>query len=274
MTRLKGEDVKDIGKQLKDYDISLVKITGLTLREIARRAVGISEEEMNGPLAGRRVAVIPITCGGGIIEGFVETVGKILNHIGANVFQSRAADLGGFAEAIEQGADILFCADDERFVALNLALRKVVDNTEATARGYVEALEHAVGGLNGQEVLVIGGAGRLGWNAVLFLLKKGARVSVYDADRDRLLLRSRGYDVMVEHNLEEALKKHLIFFDASPAPDLIRPEHIKPETIIAAPGIPLGLTEDAYVLVQDRLIHDPLQMGVATMFVEAISTPL
>lgn len=271
MTRLKGEDIKNIGKQLKDYDISLVKKTGLPLREIARRAVGISGEEMNRALARRRATVIPIAAGQGIIEGFGEAVREILHHMGANVFQSTATDVGGVAEAIERGADILFCADDERFIAVNLRLRKVVDNREATARGYVEVLEHAVGSLKDREVLVIGGAGRLGWNAVLFLEKKGAHVSIYDLDQGRLVSLVRDRKILVETDLEKALRRHHIFFDASPATDLIRVEHIKPETMIAAPGIPLGLSHEAYLMIQGRLIHDPLQIGVATMLAEAIS---
>jgi pyrrolysine biosynthesis protein PylD len=274
MTRLNEQLIKNIGGTLEAYDASLVKKTGLTLKQIAMQAGGLSEERMKDALRSNRVAVVPVTWGQGRIKGFVEAIREILNHIGVNVFQSKATDIAGFAEAIGKGADIIFCADDERFIALNLPLKRVVDNAEATARGYVEALGCAAGGLNGRDVLVIGGAGQVGWNAVLWLKKKGAHVSVYDDDQDRLLLRSRGHDVMVEHNLGETLEKHLIFFDASPATDIIRVEHIQPETVIAAPGIPLGLSDEAYSIIIERLIHDPLQIGVATMLAEAISIPL
>jgi pyrrolysine biosynthesis protein PylD len=77
----------------------------------------------------------------------------------------------------------------------------------------------------------------------------------------------------VERDLEEALRRHSIFFDASPAADIIRSEHIQPQTLIAAPGIPLGCTTEAYGLVKDRLIHDPLQIGVATMLAEVVQNP-
>jgi len=41
--------------------------------------------------------------------------------------------------------------------------------------------------------------------------------------------------------------------------------------IISAPAIPLGLTENALKKLPSRnLIHDPLQLGVATMALESI----
>ena len=269
MTRLKKEHIRDIGKELDAYDVGLVRKTGLTLKEIAIRAVGITEKEMNTVVSSNTVAVIPITWGQGLIEGFVDAVQKILIHIGAKVFQSTAVNIAGFAEAIKKGADIVFFADDDRFIALNLHLKRVVDNTEATARGYATALELMAGSLSGQEVLVIGGAGQVGWNAVLFLEKKGAKVSAFDLDQDKMesLVKERG--IMMEKNLKEALSRHNVFFDASPATDIIQGAHIRPDTFIAAPGIPLGLSKEAYFLVKERLIHDHLEIGVATMFVDA-----
>ena len=73
----------------------------------------------------------------------------------------------------------------------------------------------------------------------------------------------------MEKNLEEALGRYTVFFDASTAANIIEAKHIKPETLIAAPGMPLGLTDEAYSLVEQRLIHDVLEIGVAAMFVHA-----
>jgi len=270
MTRLKEEDIKAIGHNLSAYDAHLTKMTGLTLKQIAMRATGLDEKEMSDALASTIVGVIPISSGQGIIKSFTEGVREILNYLGAKTFQSEMFDIGGLSEAVDRGASIIFCADDQKFIALNLSLKKVVDNAEATARGYVEALEAAAKSLEGKEVLVIGGAGKVGWNAAIGLKKKGAYVSIYDIDLGRLSSLNTNYVVRVEKDLEKALEKYRILFDASPVKDLIGAEHIKSETIIAAPGIPLGLTEEAYALVRDRLIHDPLQIGVATMLAEAL----
>ena len=271
MTRLRSTDIKHIGHTLNDYDASLQKKTGYPLRGIAVQAAGISERAMEEGLKAHRVAVVPVATGEGILEGFVEAVCQILTHLGAEAFITTGTDVQGFAEAMEKGATVLFCADDDRFVALRFAPRKVVDNTEATARGFVTALDLMAGGLRERKVLVIGGAGRVGWKATSLLKDKGTQISVFDIDQLRLETLTRGSNVRVETNLEESLMRHRFFFDASPGADLIRAEHIRPDTLIAAPGIPLGVTEEAYPLVQERLIHDPLQIGVATMLAEVVA---
>ena len=270
MTRLRSTDIKDIGCALHDYDASLLKKTGHPLRGIAIQAAGISERAMEEGLAAHRVAVAPVTTGEGIIEGFAEAVCQILTHLGAEAFVTTGTDVQGLAEAMGKGATILFCADDDRFVALGFAPRKVIDNTDATARGFVAALDLMAGGLRDRKVLVIGGAGRVGWKAASFLKHKGAQVSAFDIDQHKLESLAMGSNIRVEAELEKSLMRHRFFFDASPAADLIRAKHIRPDTLIAAPGVPLGLTEEAYPLVQERLIHDPLQIGVATMLAEVL----
>jgi pyrrolysine biosynthesis protein PylD len=46
---------------------------------------------------------------------------------------------------------------------------------------------------------------------------------------------------------------------------MIKAHHITSETYVSAPGVPLGLDKDARGKISDRLLHDPLQIGVATM---------
>jgi pyrrolysine biosynthesis protein PylD len=270
MTRLREEDLRSIGKDLNAYDAELVKKTGLNLKGIALRAVGIAEDQMDAALSAHNVAAIPITSGQGRIGGFAETVGEILRHMGASVIRTSAVDVEGMAEAIERGAGIIFLADDRRFIAMNLPLKRAVDNGEATARGYGTALELMAGTLRDKRVLVIGAAGNVGWHAVGFLIARGAKVSAYDPDQDRLHALAPGVQVEVVRNLDKSLREHTIYLDASPAADIIQAKYIGPETTISAPGIPLGVTQEAYGLVQERLIHDPLQIGVATMLAESI----
>ena len=269
MTRLKKEDIMDVIQKLPAYEADLVRKTGLSLKEIASRSIEGSEEKVRAAIGSHTVAVVPITSGQGVIENFVEAVEGILIHIGVNAFKTRDSDIAGLAEGIEKGADIVFLADDNRFIALNFPLMRIIDNAEATAKGYVSALEAMAGDLSQRQVLVIGGAGRVGWNAVLSLKKKGAKVAAFDPNQDRMELLVKEHEITVERNLEEALSRYTVFFDASPAANIIQARHIKPETFIAAPGIPLGLSEEAYFLVKGRLIHDVLEIGVATMFVHA-----
>ena len=271
MTRLREENLKFIGKDLNSYDADLAKKTGLNLKGIALRAVGISEGQMDAALSAHTIAAIPITSGEGRIGGFTETVGEILAHIDASLIQTSAVDVEGMAEAIDRGAEIIFLADDRRFIAVNLSLKRVVDNGEATARGYGTALELLAGTLRDKGVLVIGAAGNVGWHAVRFLLARGAKVSAYDLDQDRLNALVPGVRVEVVRDLDKSLREHTLYFDASPAADIIPAKYVGAETIISAPGIPLGVSKEAYEMVKERLIHDPLQIGVATMLAEAIS---
>ena len=266
---LTEKDVTQLPERLPAYEAELVKKTGLSLREIAIRSMEVSEEALTAAIASHTVAVVPITAGGGVVGNFSEAVRGILAYLDVNVFKTRDSDVAGVAEGVERGADIVFFADDNRFVALNLPLRKVTDNAEATARGYVTALEAMAGGLSQRGVLVVGGAGQVGWNAVLALESKGAKVAACDIDQQRMDSLAKGHEVIVERNLEEAVSRYTVFFDASPAADIIEAKYIKPETLVAAPGMPLGLTDEAYSLVKQRLIHDMLEIGVAAMFVHA-----
>lgn len=266
---LTEKDVAHLPERLPAYDAELVKKTGLSLREIAIRSTEVSEEALTAAIASHTVAVVPVTAGQGVVGNFSEAVRGILSYLGVDVFKTRESDVAGVAEGIEKGADIVFFADDNRFVALNLPLRRVTDNAEATAKGYVTALEAMAGDLSQREVLVIGGAGRVGWSAVLALKSKGARVAACDLKQQKIESLAKGHEVIVEGNLEEALGRYTVFFDASPAANIIEAKHIRPETLIAAPGMPLGLTDEAYSLVERCLIYDVLEIGVATMFVYA-----
>jgi pyrrolysine biosynthesis protein PylD len=58
--------------------------------------------------------------------------------------------------------------------------------------------------------------------------------------------------------------------DATPAAEIIDAEFISPQTFLTAPGMPLGLDRDALKKISDRLLHDPLQIGVATMGMAAV----
>ena len=76
-------------------------------------------------------------------------------------------------------------------------------------------------------------------------------------------------EVMLEENLDTALPKYKLLFDASPARNIIREEHITPDTYLAAPGVPLCVNDHILLKLSDRIIHDRLQIGVATMLYSA-----
>lgn len=272
MTRLKQNDVVSIATMLVEYNAELVRMTGCSLRELAVHAVGreVSEDLAEKP----QVAVIPMTCGQGIIEGFVESVASIISYLGFKVVITKSRDAGGVAEAVQNGSEILFMADDDHFVAVNLRTGKVSDNGEATGKGYVAGLVHMCSGLMGKKVLVIG-AGPVGSSAALALLRSGAEVAIYDIDllaSQRLseTIIKQGYTISLEAELDGALARHCIIVDACPAGEFIMLRHISEDTIIAAPGIPLGVEAVGIEKLSNRLLHDPLQIGVATMLFEVL----
>jgi pyrrolysine biosynthesis protein PylD len=269
MTRLSSEMISGMNDTIAAYDNELIQKTGLTLRQIAAGAAGVSEEALCLAFKTERVAVIPVTSGKGVIEGFTQAVQVITHHLGCPSFITDRCDAAGLAEGIEKGATIVFLADDIRFIAINLSQKRVIDNDVATGWIFAYALDSCAGGLHGRDVLLIG-AGQVGENALCALERLGAKVGVFDIDRPKAQLLADKFEMKLEENLSDAMDRYTLLFDASPAPDIIHPEHIKPETIIAACGIPIGLSDEARSLVEERLIHDPLQLGTAAMLAMAV----
>ncbi len=269
MTRLTSELISGMSETLAVYDVVLVQKTGLTLRQIAARTAGMSEEILCQAFDSEHVAVIPVTAGQGIIKGFTQAVEGIIEYLGCPCFITANSDAAGLAEGIEKGATIVFLADDNRFIAINLTHKRVIDNAEATGWSYAYALDACAGGLKGRNVLLIG-AGRVGENALYALHRLGANVGIFDIDTQRTRFLTSKFSISEEEDLSAALNRYTLFYDASPAPDIIHAEHLKPDTAIAACGIPIGVSDEARNLIEERLIHDALQLGTAAMFAMAI----
>jgi pyrrolysine biosynthesis protein PylD len=270
VTRLTTADIRTIADDLADYDADLVARTGHSLRGIACCAAGINEAQFDRTVGNLLVAVIPVTSGEGLIGKFCDAVKSISCHLGANTFITHATDVAGLAEAFEKKTDIVLMSDDDRFIALYTHRCRVIDNADATGNGYVAGLNLMTGGLKDRDVLVIG-CGPVGFAAAESLVRTGARVSVYDiapSNSQNLAAKIKSAcdsDIIIEYDLEAALSEHRLIIDASPAADIIKAHHITPDTYISAPGVPLGLSDKARLKISGRLLHDPLQIGVATM---------
>ena len=277
MTRIKTLDIADIGDSLDRYDTELLVKTGCTLQGIACRAARVEEKIARDLIASTKVGVIPMTCGQGVIDGFTETVQQITAHLGFNTFVTRLTDVGGLAEAVNKKSDLIMLSDDDRFVAINVKSRRVVDNADATGKGYAMGLNLMAGDLRAKNVVVIG-CGSVGRSAAIGLIRLGAAVSVYDihpARCDQLAREIKDLldaEIRIEKELNSALTRYRCIIDASPAANFINEGHITRDTYISAPGMPSGLSPGARSKIADRFLHDPLQIGVATMVVEAVKT--
>jgi pyrrolysine biosynthesis protein PylD len=270
MTRLQSDDISDIPSQLIAYDEELLLKTGHNLRPLACHAVELKDEDVRGAMSAMRVGVVPIRWGQGVIEGFCDATAAILRHLGFDTFITAHADVSGLAEAYEARADAIFLADDDDFVVLNSRTHQYIHNANATGRGFAAGLHLMAGGLAGQKVLVLG-CGAVGRTAIARLLNYDAKVAIFDIDsgRCREFKSSRSgpdsINLTIEADIHEALARHSLIVDATNAAEIIRAESISAQTLMAAPGIPVGLSRNAVKKISNRLLHDPLQIGVATM---------
>jgi pyrrolysine biosynthesis protein PylD len=265
MTRLTVDLIEDIGRSMEKRDADLIQKLGMNLRDLALTAICYDRGELD--LNNIRVASVPVTSGEGVITTFSNSVCAVTRHLGMDGFVTVNSDVAGFAEAISDGADLVFMADDDQFIAYNVREGKYADNTRSTAIGYCAALEVALGGVAGKDVLVIG-AGRVGSYAIKRLSSKGANVSIVDVDATAAESARKRFGARVESCPEDAIRNATAILNASPA--IIPGEWIAEGAVIAAPGVPYGFDEfgerNARVI-----IHDPLQIGVAIMAVWSAS---
>ena len=274
MTRLRTEDIKHIPQELKVYDQQLLDKTGNTLKGIASHAVDLPDNEFKEIVKSFEVCVIPLTCGQGVINRFCATVSGIISHLGFHSFAARHSDAAGIAEAFEKKSDIILLADDNRFVAINVHTKYVSDNIEMTAKGFVAGLDLMASGLKGKTVLVIG-CGEVGCYTAKILVNMGVLVSVCDINPQLAsTLQKEIADVLktiiqIDNSWHSASVKYQYIIDATPAVDLIDASVITPDTCVAAPGVPCGLSSEARKILSNRYLHDPLQIGVATMVIDA-----
>jgi pyrrolysine biosynthesis protein PylD len=274
VTRLATDDVKSISAELSEYEAELTAKTGYSLRGVACLAAGVQEDEIKYRLQNTLVGVIPINAGEGVIAGFCDAVAGIVSHLGCKTFITRASDVAGLAEALDKKADIIMLADDHQFIALQTATGQLIENAAATGKGFVTGIHLMAGDLNKKNVLVIG-CGPVGQSATQELLAMQACVSIYDINPARsielseVLKKTCAANVEILKDLNRALQSHKFIIDASPAEDIIQVRHITADTYISAPGVPIGLDHEARLKIGDRLLHDPLQIGVATMVISA-----
>ncbi|SLM29593.1 FAD dependent oxidoreductase [Desulfamplus magnetovallimortis] len=302
MTRLKSTDIEDIETGLESYDRSLFAKTGCNLAEIAMTANSYDYEKNEGYFNGKNIKnfnikVVPVTAGLGIISTFSETVCAILKHIGFKASVTKNKDSSGIAEAFEDEADAIMMSDDNRFVGINLNTRKVVDNSEATGRAFSTALALMAKGFEREDVMMakglkranvimakkvartnvlVMGCGPVGQSAAETLINLGAKITLYDiAEKKAQLLKSKinknflhnhKNHIEVATDIKKELANHRLIIEATPVDDTIGKEFIYPETLVAAPGVPLGLSIEALnAIPENHLIHDKLELGVAVM---------
>jgi Pyrrolysine biosynthesis protein PylD, N-terminal domain len=156
VTRLTEDDIRWLPDGLAGLDRRLERATGLGLVGIAARACDMQPEEAAERLSDVPVAAVPISAGQGFISGFSESVASVCRYAGCHAWVTPHPDVAGLGEAADAGARLVFAADEERFIALDITTGTCADNGEATGRAFLAALDAAAGGLRGKKVLILG----------------------------------------------------------------------------------------------------------------------
>lgn len=262
MTRLINDWIKDISDNIGTYEDDLISKTGMGYLELASAACNISKTDMGNHIENSKIAVVPVTTGLGVIGCFSDAVSSVLEHMGFNVFITKNTDVDGIYEANLHEADIMFMADDDRFIAINLKKNIVADNSIATATGFVTAAEGYYGDLGEAEALIVG-YGNVGAVILKELKKRRAIPYVYEIDKGK-------YEKIIDDGgnpVEDisSIGGFDLIIDASNTGSWIEPGMLKKDVIIVSPGVPVSLDKDAYRIYGERMLNDYLPIGVATM---------
>lgn len=243
-------------------DLELKEKTGLSLLELAAKAACRDAAELRRLSGDVLVTAVPVTAGLGMIGQFAQSVAAIVRTAGFNCMVTEKSDVNGIYEAYTAKADLIFIADDDRFLAINTTVQKIGENNQATAAGYVAALEAMMSqkgvAIKDAPVLVLG-YGPVGRYAEEILLSKGAHVTVFDKD-----------PFQGKPNRPQDIIHFPYIIEATPQPAWIHKEMLSPDALIAAPGIPLGLDAETAELFRKQLVHDMLDIGTATMLAMAL----
>lgn len=271
MARLTPKDVRNIPKNLEHLDAELNLKIGASLTETSKRAAGFTGDLLKA-FQGYKSTAVPMTAGKGIIKGFTEAMVSITEYLGLKTKIIVSSDVKGLVEAITDGANIIFAADDDFCAGFNLKLLRISHNSEATGRAYAAALELRAGGINGERVSVIG-IGRVGRAAVEYLQDKGAMIYAFDIDKRKLREPFFSFSERVHacSSLRECLSKSRLILLSGPKRGFIKSNLIDREMVFSVPSIPLGFDRDALKKIpSENIIHDFLELGVATMAVELV----
>lgn len=258
MTRLREKDIDGLGANLLRLDGELYDICGAGLREIAARASGL----LTVPEQGLKIGVVPVTAGLGIIGGFSSAVCSILRCLGAEAEITEETDAAGMYESLGRN-EATILADDKIYFALNHKTGRLAENGSATGRGFAAALELAAGSLEGEQVMVAG-AGPVGLAAADYLQKCGSEVIVYDIAPEKL----KGLPYKVTTDIRGQAFAYIL--EATSSAEVIKAENLTDKTIISAPGMPLGVENASALRKEGRLIHNPLELGTAVMYMDLL----
>ena len=275
MTRLKTEWIDYMLDGMNDYNSSLKTKTGFDLAGLVMDTYGISEERFKKYAEKLLIAAVPVTQGEGIIGSFSESVAAIVRSMGFRTFVPDETDVDGIYNAVLMDADVIYMADDERYLAFSRDNGSFGENDYATALGYIMVLRQMMkkAGLDiaKEKVLVIGN-GRVGEEAVQILLNHEVDFDMYDKDEKAVeAFRSLETGKYVLSSPEE-IKNYRFILDYTNEGEWLKDEYLAEGVFYASPGVPLSLDEKAAGRLQNTAVYDNLEIGTAMMLGEILKT--
>jgi len=255
MALLTPSDLANMRNVLVENDRLISKLTGSSLDGLCRLIYGTEKKN-------EKIAVIPITAGGGIIGRFSQSLLFTVQDFGMDGFITKNTDVAGYYEAVKNGADIILMADDLAYVAHNLRNGKIAHNQICTGRIYAEILCYAKDHPEENDILLIG-LGKVGTPALETLLKAGKKVHVYDVDSKRVDEIVSKYPVFKYHPTDK--KSFFKIFEATPCSDTVPESCLKQNALVSTPGIPCCLSKELQSKYNIQIVQEPLGIGTLSM---------
>ena len=275
MTRLKTEWIDYMLDGMNDYNSSLKAKTGFDLAGLTMDTFGISKEKYDRLTGSLLVAAVPVTQGEGIISSFSESVAAIVRSMGFRTYISEDTDVEGIYGSILMDADVVYMADDTRYLAFSRDNGSFGENNYATALGFImvmRAMMKKAGlDISKEKILVIGN-GLVGEEAVQILLNHGIDFDMYDKDPKAVeAFRDLDTGKYVLSSPEE-IKDYRFILDFTNEGVWLKDEMLGTDVIYASPGVPLSLDEKAAERLQNTAVYDNLEIGTAMMLGEILKT--
>ena len=268
MTRLITEWVSPMLDGMTEYNKNLKERTGVDLSGLAAEIFGASEEKMKTLRKEVLVGVVPITQGEGIIGDFAEAVAAIIASMGFRTLVTGHTDVDGIYEGCQKGCDLLFFADDSRYLVLNIADKRYADNNYCTALGYISVLKKMMSRsgkkMEDEKILVIG-HGIVGKEAVKILKASNISFCVYDKDENAI--EGADFDLL---SSRAGIKNYEYILDFTNEGQWIHSDEISASALYASPGVPCSLDEKAKIMLAKNAVYDNLEIGTAVMLGYAV----
>ncbi|SES78131.1 pyrrolysine biosynthesis protein PylD [Methanococcoides vulcani] len=254
MALLTPEDLEDLLNKLNMNNNIIKEATGMDIAQICEAVYGTTPDS-------RKVGIVPITSGNGIIGNFSSSLLAITEYFGLEGFITEHPDITGYHQAVANGADIILMADDHIFVAHNLRNGKIATNHVCTGVIYSE-IASRYKHTDSKDVLVIG-LGRVGYAGASHLVEKGFNVYACDPNTDFMNkaieeLGVKAFDI-------ESPRKFSMVFEATPNANTISEGMIAERCLVSTPGIPCALPDELVEKYDIDLVMEPLVIGVAAM---------